>query len=38
MSITVQKPWVRDDENEWPDAAQWIREQCDRLHEIVDDH
>ena len=38
MSITVQRPWVRDDENEWPDAAQWIREQCERLHEIVDNH
>ena len=38
MSITVQRPWVRDDEDEWPDAAQWIREQCDRLHAIVGDH
>ena len=36
-SITVQRPWVRDDKGEWPDAAQWIREQCDRLHAIVGD-
>ena len=25
MTITVQKPWVRDDEDDWLDAAQWIR-------------
>ena len=37
MSISVQRPWVRDDEDEWPDAAQWTREQCDRLHAIVGD-
>ena len=37
MSIAVQRSWVRDDEDEWPDAAQWIREQCDRLHAIVGD-
>jgi len=37
MSIAVQRPWVRDDEEEWPDAAQWIREQCDRLYAIVGD-
>ena len=36
-SITVQRPWVRDDENDWPDAAQWIKEQCERLHAIVAD-
>ena len=35
MSIAVQRPWVRDDEDEWPEAAQWIREQYERLHAIV---
>lgn len=35
VSIAVQRPWARDDKEEWPDAAQWIREQCDRLHAIV---
>ena len=35
MSITVEKPWVRDDEGEWLEAAQWIRDQCDRLHSVV---
>lgn len=34
-TITVQRPWVRDDENEWPDEALWIREQCERLHAIA---
>lgn len=36
-TITVQRPWIRDDENEWPDAALWIREQCERLHAIAAD-
>ena len=36
-TITVQRPWVRDDENEWLDAALWIREQCERLHAIAAD-
>ena len=35
MTISVQKPWVRDDEEEWPDAARWISEQCERLHAII---
>ena len=35
MTITVQRSWVRDDEDDWLDAAQWIREQCERLHAIV---
>ena len=34
-SITVERPWARDDEDEWPDATQWIKEQCDRLHAII---
>ena len=37
MTIKVQRPWVRDDEDDWPDAAQWIREQCERLHAILAD-
>ncbi len=34
-SIAVRRPWVREDEDAWPDAAQWIKEQFDRLHRIV---
>ena len=34
-SINVQRRWVRDDENEWPEAAQWIKEQHDRLKAIL---
>ena len=37
MTIAVQRPWVRDDEGEWPDAALWISEQCERLHSIIRD-
>ena len=36
MTIAVQRPWMRDDEEEWPDAARWISEQCERLHTIID--
>ena len=36
-TISVERPWVRDDENDWPEAALWIREQCERLHAIVAD-
>ena len=35
MTIAVQRPWVRDDEEGWPDAARWISEQCQRLHTII---
>ena len=34
-SITVERPWVRDDEDEWPQAADWIKEQLERLAAIV---
>lgn len=36
-TITIQRPWVRDDESDWPEAALWIREQCERLHAIAAD-
>ena len=31
ITITVQKRWTRDDESEWPEVAQWIKEQFERL-------
>ena len=34
-SITVERPWVRDDEDEWPEAVVWIKEQQERLAAIV---
>ena len=37
IAITVQKRWTRDDESEWPEAAQWIKEQFERLRVIVAD-
>ncbi|MYF00093.1 MAG: DUF262 domain-containing protein [Gammaproteobacteria bacterium] len=36
-TIAVQRSWVRDDENGWPEAAIWIKEQCERLHAIAAD-
>ena len=35
MSVPVQRRWSRDDEDEWPDRAQWIKEQYERLHAIL---
>ena len=35
MSNTVQRPWVRDDEDEWSEAAVWIKEQQERLAAVL---
>ena len=35
VSITVQRPWVRDDEDEWPEMAVWIKEQQERLAAVL---
>jgi len=35
ITITVQREWTRDDNGDWPDAAQWINEQFDRLRSIL---
>ena len=35
MSISVQRPWVRDDEDEWPEVAVWIKEQQERLAAVL---
>ena len=37
MTITVQRRWTRDDEAEWSEDAQWIKEQSERLRAIVAD-
>ena len=37
MSVSVRRRWSRDDEDEWSDAAQWIREQYERLQAILSD-
>ena len=34
-SISVQKSWDRNDREDWPEAACWIKEQCDRLFAIA---
>lgn len=36
-SIAVQRPWVREDEDTWPEAAEWLKEQFERLRRIVAD-
>ena len=35
MTITVQTRWTRDDEGDWLEAAQWIKEQFERLRAIL---
>ena len=37
-TIEVQRPWSRDDEDEWLDAALWIKEQQERLEAILTQH
>ena len=34
-TVSVQRRWTRDDEDEWPGAARWIKEQHDRLCAIL---
>ncbi len=34
-TVAVKRLWTRDDESEWPEAAQWIVEQCERLQSIM---
>ena len=36
VSIAVQRPWVRDDEDEWPEVALWIKEQQERLAAVLE--
>ena len=36
VSITVQRPWVRGDEDEWPEVAVWIKEQQQRLAAVLE--
>ena len=35
MTLTVQRHWNRDDEDEWPEAAQWVSDQQLRLQAIL---
>ena len=37
MTVSVRRQWTRDDEDEWPEAADWIKEQYERLHAILAD-
>ena len=37
LSVSVQRRWTSDDEGEWPDAAEWLREQYERLRAILVD-
>ena len=36
VSISVRRAWVRDDEDEWPEAAVWIKEQQERLAAVLE--
>lgn len=31
----VERPWTRDDEDEWGEACLWIQDQCERLRTIL---
>ncbi|MCQ3805488.1 MAG: DUF262 domain-containing protein [bacterium] len=34
-SVSVLRTWDRDDQEAWPEAALWIKDQADRLHAIA---
>ena len=34
-SVAIVRTWNREDEQDWPEAAVWITEQCERLHSII---
>jgi len=34
-SISIRRAWDRDDQEAWPEAAQWIKDQADRLQAIA---
>ena len=35
-TVYVRRRWTRDDEGEWPEAAEWIQEQHERLRAILE--
>ena len=35
-SISVRRAWDRDDEDSWPEAARWIKDQADRLQVVAE--
>ena len=35
-SISVRRVWDRDDQEVWPEAAFWIKDQADRLQAIAE--
>ena len=37
ISVSVQRRWTRDDEGEWPEASEWLKEQYERMCEVVAD-
>lgn len=34
-SAFVQRRWIRDDEDEWPEVAEWLMEQYERLRAVL---
>ena len=34
-TVSVERPWTRDDEDEWSVACQWIGDQYQRLRAIL---
>ena len=34
-TITVQKNWIQDDQNSWPEVSDWIKQQQERLQMIL---
>ena len=37
LSVAVQRRWTHDNEDEWPEAAEWLMDQCGRLRALLVD-
>lgn len=35
-SVSVRRAWDRDDQEAWPEAALWIKDQADRMQAIAE--
>jgi len=36
-TVRVERPWMRDNKEEWGEASRWIQDQCERLRLILAD-
>ena len=37
LQVVIQRRWTRDDEDAWPEVAEWLIEQYERLRVVLID-